>query len=341
MYNNIFTTLYTLILQLHFTNYRKIGFQAPGSSTFERIIDLHHFVFFFLIVILITVVWLLLNLINYYIIPFNNSLNNVTSHKDIVNYYCYGNCINISLIKNYGLYKYYHLICMLNDEMRVIFAKQALFMNTLMNNKTINKDAKKHVIALNEHMGLFFQFFIFFNILRKTLPDKTFTEHKGLEFAWTLVPCLILATISIPSFYVLYINEEILNPGLTVNIMGHQWYWSYDYSDLYPYWYNLVENNIDLDDFIIDSYMLPTSDITENDRRLLDTEEPLILPTKLHIRLLISGFDVLHSFAIPSMGLKIDAVPGRLNQLELFIKRADYFMDNAAKFVVLVTDLCL
>jgi cytochrome c oxidase subunit 2 len=67
--------------------------------------------------------------------------------------------------------------------------------------------------------------------------------------------------------------------------------------------------------------------------RLLETEEPLLLPIRLHIRLLISGFDVLHSFAMPSMGLKVDAVPGRLNQLELFIKRAVYFSVNVAKFV--------
>lgn len=118
---------------------------------------------------------------------------------------------------------------------------------------------------------------------------------------------------------------------------------SYDYTDLFPYWFNLYTESIDLDDFVIESYMEPEeflrTDVTSF--RLYETEEPLFLPVRVHLRLMISSFDVLHSFALPSMGLKVDAVPGRINQLELFIKRSVYFLVNVVKSVVLDMLLCL
>ena len=80
------------------------------------------------------------------------------------------------------------------------------------------------VISINEHINLYLKFIFSYLLINKGINNQKFIEDKQLEFAWTLIPCLILATISVPSFYVLYINEEILNPGLTVNIMGHQWY---------------------------------------------------------------------------------------------------------------------
>jgi cytochrome c oxidase subunit 2 len=209
-------------------------------------------------------------------------------------------------------------------------------------NVKLNRIYNKQVITINEHINVYLKFVFSYLLINKGIINQKFIEDKQLEFAWTLIPCLILATISIPSFYVLYINEEILNPGLTVNIMGHQWYWSFDYTDLFPYWYNLSENSVDIDDFVIDSYMEPEEflNLKKGNFRLLETEEPLILPTRLHIRLLISGFDVLHSFAMPAMGLKVDAVPGRLNQLELFIKRSEYFLVNVVKFAESDMDLC-
>ena len=110
---------------------------------------------------------------------------------------------------------------------------------------------------------------------------------------------------------------------------------SYDYTDLFPYWFNLVSESIDIDDFVIESYMEPEEFLKTDfaSFRLYETEEPLFLPVRVHLRLMISSFDVLHSFAMPSMGLKVDAVPGRINQLELFIKRTVYFLVNVVKFV--------
>lgn len=126
--------------------------------------------------------------------------------------------------------------------------------------------------------------------------------------------------------------------------MSHQWYWSYDYTDLFPYWYNqLTDAGLDIDDFVISSYMEPEEylNLDFGALRLLEAEEPLILPVRLHIRLVVSSFDTLHSFAIPSMGVKVDAIPGRMNQIEIFIKRAEFFLVNVVKFVELVMDLCL
>ena len=87
-----------------------------------------------------------------------------------------------------------------------------------------NHDYNIRVISINEHINLYLKFIFSYLLINKGINNQKFIEDKQLEFAWTLIPCLILATISVPSFYVLYINEEILNPGLTVNIMGHQWY---------------------------------------------------------------------------------------------------------------------
>jgi heme/copper-type cytochrome/quinol oxidase subunit 2 len=343
MFESLFGTILLIFAQLKHTSQHKVGFQIPASSTFERIIDLHHFVFFFLIVILLAVIWLLINLIDTFII--------------------FPNIYNQSLIKNKKFIHIYtskffkHMTdfnsspTLMSNNIKILRKKLLIllnFTNQQVNTLTLTRRDEdkiiynRQVIAINEHLNLYLKFIFSYLLINKGLINRKFIEDKNLEFGWTLIPCLILATISIPSFYVLYINEEILNPGLTVNIMGHQWYWSFDYTDLFPYWYNLSENTIDIDDFVIDSYMEPEEflNFKKGSFRLLETEEPLILPTRLHIRLLVSGFDVLHSFAMPAMGLKVDAVPGRLNQLELFIKRSVYFLDNAVRFVVLDMDLC-
>lgn len=343
MFESLFGTILIIFSQLKHTSQHKFGFQIPASSTFERIIDLHHFVFFFLIVILLAVIWLLINLIDTFIIFPNIYNQNLIKSKKFIHIYTL---------------KFFKHMTDVNSSPTLIFnnikilRKKLLILLNFTNDKvdtlTLTRRNEeiitynKQVIAINEHLNLYLKFIFSYLLINKGLINRKFIEDKNLEFGWTLIPCLILATISIPSFYVLYINEEILNPGLTVNIMGHQWYWSFDYTDLFPYWYNLSENSIDIDDFVIDSYMEPEEflNFKKGSFRLLETEEPLILPTRLHIRLLISGFDVLHSFAMPSMGLKVDAVPGRLNQLELFIKRSVYFLDNAVKFVELDMDLC-
>nr|AWV84383.1 cytochrome oxidase subunit II [Platypedia putnami] len=132
-------------------------------------------------------------------------------------------------------------------------------------------------------------------------------EGQMIEFIWTLLPAMTLIFIALPSLRLLYLLDEVNNPLLTIKIVGHQWYWSYEYSDFL---------NIEFD-----SYMKPTLDLNLEEFRLIDVDNRVILPFNTQIRLLITSFDVLHSWAMSSLGMKVDAVPGRLNQASILINR--------------------
>lgn len=164
------------------------------------------------------------------------------------------------------------------------------------------------------------------------LDNRTFKENKALEAVWTLVPAIILIFISLPSFYMLYLAEESIETLLTVKAVGYQWFWTYDFSDLFPVWYN-VDTNLDLDDYIIESYMEPTEylNLEEGQFRLLETDDILILPINLHLRLIVTSMDTLHSFALPSLGIKVDAIPGRLNKIDIFIYRMGVFYGQCSE----------
>jgi len=138
-----------------------------------------------------------------------------------------------------------------------------------------------------------------------------------LEIYWTLLPCFLLILIAVPSFWLLYTFDEIMDPTITFKIIGHQWYWSYELSDFFNLSNKLISNDSILK---YDSYLIDSSDLKKGELRLLKTTIPLIIPKDLHIRFLITSEDVLHSFAVPSFGIKVDAVPGRLNQASVFVK---------------------
>ena len=160
---------------------------------------------------------------------------------------------------------------------------------------------------------------------------RTFKEDKYLEACWTMLPAFILVIISIPSFYMLYLSEESIETLLTVKAVGFQWYWTYDFTDLFPFWYNLKTSEMDIDDFLIESYMEPTEYLEKGQFRLLETDNILILPTNLHLRLIITSMDTLHSFALPSLGVKVDAIPGRLNKIDIFIYRMGVFYGQCSE----------
>jgi len=140
-----------------------------------------------------------------------------------------------------------------------------------------------------------------------------FTHSTPLEVVWTIVPAVILLFIAVPSFALLYSMDEMIDPALTLKVVGHQWYWSYEFSD-----YATLEGGESLN---FDSYMLALDDLTLGNLRLLEVDNRVILPVNTHIRVIVTAADVLHSWAVPSFGLKVDACPGRLNQTSLFIKR--------------------
>jgi len=169
---------------------------------------------------------------------------------------------------------------------------------------------------------MLYQVVIFFNERSNTIPQK-FTHSSVLEIVWTIIPAVILLLIAIPSFTLLYSLDETIDPLITLKIVGHQWYWSYEYSD-----YATLEGGESLN---FDSYMVNLDDLTYGSFRLLEVDNRVILPVNTHIRLLVTAADVLHSWAVPSFGIKVDAVPGRLSQASLFLKREGVYYGQCSE----------
>lgn len=196
--------------------------------------------------------------------------------------------------------------------------------------------------------------------------NRTYNINHGttIEIIWTILPAFILLFIAVPSFALLYAMDEIIDPVLTVKVIGHQWYWSYEYSDYSVVYSNKLFDYDSIDRFAamemmykdmgylkdrsllsylyipmvipettikFDSYMIHEAELNLGDLRLLKTDMPLFLPKNTHIRLLITSSDVLHSWAVPSFGVKVDAVPGRLNQTSLYLKNTGTFYGQCSE----------
>ena len=160
------------------------------------------------------------------------------------------------------------------------------------------------------------------------LPDKT-VHGTMLELGWTIAPTLILLMIALPSMALLYSIDEIVEPSLTIKVIGHQWYWSYEYStDLTVDGEQLIEADEAL---LFDSYLKDESDLELGEMRLLEVDNRLVLPIQKHIRVIVTAADVLHCWAVPSLGVKLDACPGRLNQMAMFIPRPGIYYGNCSE----------
>ena len=155
-------------------------------------------------------------------------------------------------------------------------------------------------------------------MLTSTKFSANFMHGNLIEFLWTLAPAAILWGIGIPSLKLLYMLDEILDSEITVKAIGNQWYWSYEYSD-----YN---QDTSLDSFLIDDASLHPGDL-----RLLTVDNSLVLPIYTSIRLLVTSNDVIHSFAVPSLGLKCDAIPGRLNSAGILLHRESFFYGQCSE----------
>lgn len=149
-------------------------------------------------------------------------------------------------------------------------------------------------------MGLMVIIFIRFNRKRNPTPQK-FTHNSLIEVIWTVVPVIILVAIAIPSFRLLYFMDRTSEAEMTIKAIGHQWYWTYEYPDLG-------------EDISFDAVMLQDDELEEGQLRLLETDETVVVPVDTTIRLLVTADDVIHAWTIPSFGIKIDAVPGRVNE---------------------------
>jgi len=150
-----------------------------------------------------------------------------------------------------------------------------------------------------------------FNASKNTLSSNV-THGLVIEIVWTIIPACILGFIAVPSFLLLYSMDEVINPAITLKAIGHQWYWSYELTD--------GEETINFD-----SYMITEDSLKMGQLRLLEVDNSVILPILTHIRVLVTSTDVLHCWAVPSLGVKIDAIPGRINQTSLYIKRPGVF----------------
>lgn len=154
---------------------------------------------------------------------------------------------------------------------------------------------------------------LFFN----TLTNRFLLEHQNIETIWTILPALILVFIALPSLRLLYLLDEVNNPDITLKAIGRQWYWSYEYSD-----FTIVQ---------FDSYMTPTAELSDSRFRLLDVDNRTVLPMNTQVRVLVSAADVIHSWTVPALGVKVDAIPGRLNQTSFNINRPGLFYGQCSE----------
>nr|UPL65418.1 cytochrome c oxidase subunit II [Sadoletus valdezi] len=149
--------------------------------------------------------------------------------------------------------------------------------------------------------------YIMINTMNNNYINRYLMEGQTIELIWTMLPAVTLIFIALPSLHLLYLIDEVNNPMITIKTIGHQWYWSYEYSDF---------NNIEFD-----SYMKPTNELMPEEFRLLDVDNRVMIPMNIQVRILVTAADVLHSWAMPALGVKIDATPGRLNQGSFKINR--------------------
>nr|YP_009560185.1 cytochrome c oxidase subunit II [Holbrookia lacerata]AZZ71310.1 cytochrome c oxidase subunit II [Holbrookia lacerata]AZZ71323.1 cytochrome c oxidase subunit II [Holbrookia lacerata]AZZ71336.1 cytochrome c oxidase subunit II [Holbrookia lacerata] len=154
-------------------------------------------------------------------------------------------------------------------------------------------------------------------MMTTTLTHTNTMDAQEVEMIWTILPAIILVLIALPSLRILYLMDEINNPHLTIKTLGHQWYWSYEYTDY--------------EDLSFDSYMTPTTDLGPGMFRLLEVDNRMVVPMESPIRMLISAEDVLHSWAVPSLGIKTDAIPGRLNQTTFITSHPGLFYGQCSE----------
>nr|YP_010284548.1 cytochrome c oxidase subunit II [Xoanodera maculata]UKQ56291.1 cytochrome c oxidase subunit 2 [Xoanodera maculata] len=154
---------------------------------------------------------------------------------------------------------------------------------------------------------------LFFN----KLINRYLLEGQLIEIIWTIMPAVILVFIALPSLRLIYILDEVNNPLITIKAIGNQWYWSYEYSDF---------NNV-----TFDSYMVPTNEMKPFNFRLLDVDNRMVMPFETPIRIIATAADVIHSWTVPALGVKIDATPGRLNQVGFLASRTGMFYGQCSE----------
>nr|YP_011036708.1 cytochrome c oxidase subunit II [Xestocephalus iguchii]WRK21312.1 cytochrome c oxidase subunit II [Xestocephalus iguchii] len=181
----------------------------------------------------------------------------------------------------------------------------------------------EQLITFNDHammiimMIMMIVSYMMTTLLTNKMINRNLLESQKIELMWTIMPALMLIFIAMPSLRILYMIEETNNPLMTVKTMGHQWYWSYEYSDM-----KKIE---------FESYMKPSNMLNKKEFRILETDNHIILPYNTQIRMLMSSTDVIHSWTIQAIGVKMDASPGRINQSNLMINRSGMFFGQCSE----------
>ena len=146
-----------------------------------------------------------------------------------------------------------------------------------------------------------FVFYATLSLVLNRYKCRNIYEAQEIETVWTILPAVFLLFLALPSLRLLYLIDEVNNPSLTLKTIAHQWYWSYEYSDF-----------LSLE---FDSYMIPENELKFGQHRLLEVDNRVVLPIQAQVRIIVTSADVIHSWTIPRLGVKIDAIPGRLNQI--------------------------
>lgn len=168
--------------------------------------------------------------------------------------------------------------------------------------------------------------YLVYSIIRLFTSNKISYKYlvhgSTLEFIWTLFPIVILLLIAFPSFILLYLTDDVIDPAMTIKCIGYQWYWSYEYSDFI---------NDSGETISFDSYLIPEEMLEFGQLRLLDVDTRVVVPIDTHIRFVVTGGDVIHSFTVPSLGFKVDGTPGRLLQISTIIQREGRFYGQCSE----------
>lgn len=163
---------------------------------------------------------------------------------------------------------------------------------------------------------------IILNYTKSRISNKYMNHGTLVELIWTITPALILILIAFPSFKLLYLMDEVIDPSLVIYGEGHQWYWSYQYPDF-------TNNDEEFVEF--DSYIIPESDLELGKLRMLEVDNRVIIPELTHTRFVVAGADVIHSYACPALGIKCDAYPGRLNQSSVYLNREGTYFGQCSE----------
>lgn len=285
--------------------YNTLFFQEAVTPIMEGIVDFHNYCFIYLINIFILIIWFLI--------------------------YIFFSGYWIWL---YYKFNYYYITIKFVDS-EILYNENY---DIYMHNPPYYDFKRLYFIAYDKVFDI--EEITYHNYLDEFLIVRKITQNVNIELIWTIIPMIIIIFLAIPSFILLYSIDEVNTAKLTIKVLGYQWYWTYEYAHTYIYplieWdyfkdsYGYME--VKYHEYIkYDSIMINENDLPLGSHRLLMVDRALILPVNTHIRVLVTAMDVLHSWAIPSFGVKIDAVPGRINQIGLFIKRIGVFYGQCSE----------